>query len=260
MRTRRIGMTVDVITADMREVLPTLAADSFDCIFTDPPYGETSLSWDRWPVGWPALCRRVLKPSGSMWVFGSMRMFMERAAEFAGWRMSQDVVWEKHNGAGFANDRFRRVHEMAVHFYRDDAAWADVFLASQFTQDATARVIRHKERPAHWKGARGANNYETQDGGPRLMRSVIYARSSHGHAVHPTQKPVSIVSPLLAYACPVGGSVLDCFAGSGTTGLVASQLGINATLIEAREDYATIARSCVVGGPLFVQEAACATS
>ena len=58
---------VTILQGDVRDVLATLPDASFDCIVTDPPYGETSLAWDRWPEGWPGLLRRVLKSSGSMW-------------------------------------------------------------------------------------------------------------------------------------------------------------------------------------------------
>jgi len=116
-------MSVQIILGDMREKLADLADESVDLVMADPPYGETSLVWDKRVAGWPALVRRVLKPTGSMWVFGSLRLFMETAAEFVGWKMSQDVIWEKHNGTGLFNDRFRRVHEVAAHFYRDDVPW-----------------------------------------------------------------------------------------------------------------------------------------
>ena len=74
------------------------------------------------------------------------------------------------------------------------------------------------------------------------MRSVIYAKSEHGRAIHPTQKPIEIVEPLVRYACPPAGTVLDPFAGSGTTGVVATRLGRNAILIELNPDYAEMAR------------------
>lgn len=234
---------IDVIHGDCTEVLADFPSASFDCILTDPPYGETSLQWDRWVHGWPSLVRRLLKPTGSMWCFGSQRMFWDHRDEFEGWKLSHDVIWEKHNGTGLFNDRFRRVHEIAMHFYRDDVPWGDVFKAPQFTNDARARTVRKKGRPAQWIGATGETVYRSEDGGPRLMRSVIYARSEHGRAEHPTQKPIAIVEPLLLYACPPGGRVLDLFAGSGTTGVVAARHGMDATLIEGREDYAQIIRS-----------------
>jgi site-specific DNA-methyltransferase (adenine-specific) len=87
-----------------------------------------------------------------------------------------------------------------------------------------------------------AQAYVSEDGGPRLMRSVIYCRNEHGRAEHPTQKPVGIVKPLLLYSCPPSGIVLDCFAGSGTTGVVASEHGRSAILIEGKPKYAAVAR------------------
>lgn len=245
-------MAVSILIGDMRERLLELQDEAFDLILTDPPYGETSLGWDRRVPGWPSLVRRLLKPSGSMWVFGSMRMFLETADDFAGWKLAQDIVWEKHNGTGLFNDRFRRVHEIACHFYRDDAPWSGVYREPQFTNDVTARTVRKKGLPAQWIGAKGETIYRSEDGGPRLMRSVIFCRSEHGRALHPTQKPIGIVEPLLLYSCPEGGQVLDPFAGSGTTGLAARRHRRNATLIEAKPDYADIIRARMEDdAPLF---------
>ena len=247
-------MSVEILQGDARYLLGDFPPDHFDCVVTDPPYGETSLKWDRWPDGWPSAVRRVVKPTGSMWVFGSFRMFQERRDEFEGWRISHEVVWEKHNGTGLFNDRFRRVHELAVHFYRADARWSDVFKCPQFTNDVRALVVRKKGRPAQWIGATGETVYRSEDGGPRLMRSVLQVRSMHGKAVHPTQKPVEVVDPLVRYACPAGGRILDPFAGSGTTAIVAKEIGADATLIELNPEYVAIARLRIESdAPLLAQ-------
>ncbi|GAN88305.1 site-specific DNA-methyltransferase [Komagataeibacter intermedius] len=91
----------------------------FDLIISDPPYGETSLAWDRHVRGWSPLAAKALKPHGSLWVFGSLRSFMATAPDFraAGLRHAQEIVWEKQNGSIFHADRFRRVHELLVQFY-----------------------------------------------------------------------------------------------------------------------------------------------
>lgn len=238
-------MGVQVIEGDMREALGQIPDASVDAIITDPPYGETSLPWDRRVPGWQKLVQRVLKPSGSMWVFGSLRLFMETATEFEGWKMSRDVIWKKHNGTGLFNDRFRRVHEIAAHFYLASSKWADVYKAPQYTNDARARVVRKKGRPAQWIGATGETVYRSEDGGPRLMLSVLEVRSEHGRAEHPTQKPILLLDPLLAYCCPEGGVVLDPFAGSGSTGLTASIKGRHAILIEHKPEYAAVAQNRV---------------
>jgi site-specific DNA-methyltransferase (adenine-specific) len=245
-------MTVTTLHGDMRERLRDVPDGSIDLILTDPPYGETSLAWDKRVAGWPALVLPKLKPTGSMWVFGSFRMFTETWADFVGWQNSQEVIWEKHNGTGLFNDRFRRVHEIAAHFYPASSKWADVYRAPQFTNDATARTVRKKGRPAQWIGATGETTYRSEDGGPRLMRSVIFARSEHGRADHPTQKPIEIVEPLMLYGAPPGGTVLDPFAGSGTTGLVARRHGRCAVLIEGNPQFWPVIDARLLGdAPLF---------
>ncbi|WP_217181425.1 site-specific DNA-methyltransferase [Streptomyces sp. AC495_CC817] len=207
-----------------------------DAIITDPPYGETNLEWDRWPKGWPEQASRL---ADAMWCFGSMRMFLDRRAEFNDWQFSQEIVWEKHNGSSLANDRFRRVHELATLWYQGD--WANIRHQTPTTPDATPRTVRRKAKPAQHQGERGPSHYVSQDGGPRLMRSVQYVRSTHGHAIHPTQKPEGIVAPLIEYSVPRGGLVLDLFAGSATTAAVARQMGRRCIAFEAREDYARAA-------------------
>jgi site-specific DNA-methyltransferase (adenine-specific) len=183
-----------------------------------------------------------------------MRFFMElmRTGESCRWSHAQEIVWEKHNGSGFHADRFKRVHELAVQFYRGE--WAEIFKAPVMTPDATARTVRRKQRPPHM-GIIGDGPYRSEDGGPRLMRSVIYARSCHGEAEHPTQKPTAIISPLLQYSVPPGGSVADPFAGSGSTLVAAKLAGCRAIGIEIDEACCEIAARRLSQGVLELQEA-----
>lgn len=216
---------VKLYHADCADVLPFLAP--VDCVITDPPYGDTSLPWDVFTDSWVNLL-----PADQFWVFGSLRYLLR--ADFTGWKLAQDIVWEKHNGTGMANDRFRRVHEIAAHFYRGE--WKDIYHQPVYTPDATPRSVRRKKRPAHW-GEIGEGVYESQDGGPRLQRSVIYARSCHGNAIHPTQKPVEILRNLIEFSCPPGGTVLDPFMGSGSTGEATRELGRQFIGIERDPGY-----------------------
>jgi site-specific DNA-methyltransferase (adenine-specific) len=231
---------VTLYHGDCREVLAMLEPQSVDVVVADPPYGETSLVWDSTVDGWPRLVEPLLSGSGSLWCFGSLRSFMAQADEFDGWKFAQDIIWEKHNGSIFHADRFRRVHECVAQFYPKRTAWADVHKFVQTTPDATKRTVRRKERPTH-AGEIADSTYTSHDGGPRLMRSVLQVRSCHGYAVHPTQKPLGILTPLIEYSSPVGGLVLDPFAGSGSTLLAAKLLGRRAIGIERREDYCQMA-------------------
>ncbi len=227
----------DMVTlyhGDCRELLPALAP-TVDCVVADPPYGETSLPWDRWPDGWPTVVASVTR---SMWCFGSLRMFLERRDEFTGWRLSQDVVWRKANGSSFAADRFKRVHETAAHWYR--GGWADLYRSPQRETggDGHRNVPLHKGNKTRHTGKVGDTVYT--DDGTRLVQSVIAVRNLHHRSLHPTEKPLGILDPLISYACPADGTVLDPFAGSGSTLVAARDSGRRAIGVEADERYCEI--------------------
>lgn len=231
--------TVTLYHGDMREVLPALGLQ-VDCVATDPPYGETGLAWDRWPGGWPEVVAPV---ASSMWCFGTLRMFAAHWVEFAAWRLSQDVVWRKHAGSRPANDRFVRVHEQVTHWYR--GPWGDIYReVPRRSHHGPAKNWRPRraaqaERSEHTGkyGPRGGY----QDDGTRLMTSVLEADHRCQKALHPTEKPIGVLHPLIEYACPPGGTVLDPFAGSGATAEAARLSGRRAVLVEADERYCEVA-------------------
>lgn len=228
--------TCALYLGDMREILPALGVQA-DCIIADPPYGETSLAWDRWPAGWLDVATTVAR---SMWCFGSLRMYLEHAGEFkaARWTLSQDVIWEKANGTGFADDRFKRVHEQVTHWYR--GKWHEIRHATPRTgytgPDKHARA--RSSRPPH-TGEIGAHYYY-EDDGTRLARSVLYAKSVRG-GLHRTEKPPGILRPLIEYACKPGGLVIDCFTGSGSVLDTARLSGRRAVGFELHEPHAEAA-------------------
>lgn len=174
-----------------------------------------------------------------------MRFFMDHGARFkvAGLRYAQDVVWEKHNGSGFHADRFKRVHEHITQFYLASAPWAGVFNEVQTTPDAVARSVRRKKgRPAHMGNIDQAP-YHSEDGGPLIMRSVLYMRSTHGRAIHPTEKPDALLEVLVRTSCPPGGLVGDMFAGSGAGAEAAMRAGRRYVGCEIDHDMAAKANT-----------------
>ena len=231
-----------ILTSDCRELMPSHGP--FDMILADPPYGETSLAWDRRVEGWIALARAALKPTGSIWAFGSLRSFVATAQRFAdvGLRLAQEIVWEKQNGTGFHANRFKRVHELAVQCYPGEAAWRDIYNDVQTTPDAAARTVHRKQRPPH-TGHIDAGHYVSHDGGPRLMRSVIYMRNAHGRAIHPTETPSALPEILIRTSCPEGDLFGDFFAGSGAAGEACRLSGRRHLGCEIDPDMAAKARA-----------------
>ena len=225
---------IELRHGDWREAIGSELAGQCDLIIADPPYGQTSLKWDKWMEGWPTHVVAMAKASASLWCFGSLKVFMQHSSEFAEWKFAQDLVWRKQNGSGFHRDRFKRVHEQIVHFYR--GKWRDVYNDVPVTIDSTARAVRRKHRPPHMGGI-ASSTYTSIDGGPRLQRSVLEVRNCHGYAIHPTQKPVELATMLIQCSCPPDGMVFVPFAGSGTDLLVARMLGVRAIGYEVDERY-----------------------
>ena len=218
---------------DALKILPEVAR--VDVMIADPPHGTTSLEWDKAQYNFQASVN-----ANQMWCFGPLRYWLAAAEQFSanGWKLAQEIIWEKHNGSSFHADRFNRVHEIIVHWYR--GAWSGIYKHVPTTLDAIAKTTRRKKRPPHM-GEIAAANYVSHDGGPRLMRSVIRVRSCHGYAMHPAQKPIGIVVPLIEMSCPKAGVILDPFVGSGTTLRAAKDLGRRAIGIEIEEKYCGIA-------------------
>jgi site-specific DNA-methyltransferase (adenine-specific) len=238
--------TVQLYLGDCRKVLPALALTA-DLIVADPPYAETSLAWDRWPDGWLQTCMPV---ASSMWCFGSMRMFLERRDEFASWKLSQDIIWRKQVAAGSASDRFRRCHEIATHWYR--GPWAGVHHVAQRTthHGRNQGEVHRPAKPAEWEGARGAVTWS--DNGTRLLQTVLDVPNMWKRNIHPTEKPVGILTPLIEYACPPGGQIIDPFAGSGSALEAARLSGRRAIGIERHEPYIEKAAQRLAQAPLEI--------
>lgn len=242
-----------IITGDVRAVLPTLEAASFDLAIADPAYGETSLKWDKRVAGWPALVRPLLKPHGSLWCFGSLRSLLETHEDFDGWKLAQDLVWEKQNGSGFSSaaGRFVRVHEIAAHYYPADIEWGEVYQDPQKVPGKArpGARIRARGKTPH-QGAIGVVGYDYTD--ERFARSVIFEPNCHGRAIHPTEKPLGIQQTIVRYSCPPGGNVLALFAGSGSTLVAARREGRDSLGIEIDPGMADKARTRLAEDePLF---------
>lgn len=217
-------MTIRVTPGDCRTDLQQHGP--FDMLLADPPYGDTALAWDKHCQGWIEVAASLLKPTGSLWVFGSMRFFQDMGSSIkdAGWKLAQDIIWEKQNGSGFAVDRFKRVHEHAVQFYLASSPWASVYNEVQrVSYSGPDKHTRARRSRTPHTGSIGAHEYV--DDGTRMMRSVIPIKNLHGRAIHPTEKPVDLLEILIRTSCPPSGIVGDLFAGSGAAGEAAMRAG-----------------------------------
>jgi len=92
------GKMWELFNGDCLHVMRGMAAESFDSIVTDPPYGLSFMGkdWDRGVPGSPFWVEalRVAKPGAHLLAFGGTRMFhrLACAIEDAGWEIRDCVM------------------------------------------------------------------------------------------------------------------------------------------------------------------------
>ncbi|AAM37486.1 site-specific DNA-methyltransferase [Xanthomonas citri pv. citri] len=227
-------MKNQLLQGDALTILPTLEANSFDALITDPPYASGGLtaaararppstkycrdgghadfvgderdqrSHLKWMHLWLSECARVLKDGAPVLLFTDWRQLTltTDALQIAGFTWRGITVWDKTEGVRPQLGRFRNQAEYIV--------WGS---KGNMPLDRRAPVL------------------------PGVIRESVRKADKH----HLTGKPTELMRQLVRI-CEAGGRVLDPFAGSGTT-LVAAQLeGFEAVGIEMTDQYATVTR------------------
>ena len=243
----------EVITGDMRDVLPTIDAGSVRMIWTDPPYGHGNQDGDlqaaRVRDGVAGARKRQVQPiandSGPEFDV-LMRAFFDEAARilspdccccccccmggggptvtFA--RMSleidqrlaffQAIVWDKTARGPGMGWRFRRDYEFVIVSHRKGG-----------------RLSWNDDHPAMSNVMRDAPVTERQ---------------------HPNEKPVSLVRRFILAHTQPGDLVVDPFCGSGSTGVACVETGRDFIGIELDHAHAATARRRIADAlPLFAQ-------
>jgi DNA modification methylase len=181
-----------------------------------------------------------------------------------GWYLRQDIIWSKPNPMPESvTDRCTKAHEYlfllskSARYYYDAKAISE---PSEYAGDQ-AGICRGTKRRAYSMGRMpsgnevlGSNWIQPETRNKRSVWEITTAPFSEAHFA---TFPPALVEPCVLAGCPVGGTVLDPFAGAGTTGLVADRLGRNAILIELNPEYAAMAHRRIVNdAPLFAEVAA----
>ncbi len=115
--------------ADARDLLGSLADASVDLVIADPPYAIGKAAWDvfpsleayvEWCDAWLAEVRRVLRPTGSAYVFGFSEILAEiKARSHRRFDACKWLVWHYKNKANLGRD-WGRSHESILHLRRHD--------------------------------------------------------------------------------------------------------------------------------------------
>ena len=240
-----------ILVGDSIAELGTLASQSVDLVFADPPYNlqlardllrpnNTVVdgvddawdkflnfeAYDRFTRAWLAECRRVLRPNGAIWVIGSYHNIFRLGAALQdlGFWVQNDVIWRKVNPMpNFRGKRFTNAHETLIWAGRDRKSRVT------FNYDAMKGGNDDVQMRSDWL-------FPNCSGPERL-------RDDGGRKAHPTQKPEALLHRILLASTNPGDVVLDPFFGTGTTGAVAKRLGRRWIGIERDTDYVAAAEA-----------------
>lgn len=238
-----------IVCGNSFRILTALPEAAFDLLFADPPYNLTKKfgserftqspndEYEAWLDSWLRLCVPLLKPTASVYICGDWRS--SGAIERVGMKyftVRNRITWEREKGRG-AKANWKNASEDIWFFTVSD----------QFTFHLDAvkqrrRVIapyRERGQPKDWDETSTGNYRDTHPSNLWTDISVPFW-SMPENTVHPTQKPEKLLAKIILASTNEADVVLDPFAGSGTTAVVAKKLGRNFVAVESDEEYCLI--------------------
>lgn len=247
---------IELHCGDCLEILPTLERGSIDCVVTSPPYAEQRKGlydgvpehlYPEWTVRWMDTLRPALRPQASVLINirehvkdGQISDYVLRtrlALREAGWIECDELIWIKPDSPPVGHvGRPRRSWERVLWFSQSTHAWCDP-KANGKTGSAFGAL-----------SGRGLAQWQHAGNGPMTVdisrcKDVIDCRvGSNENGGHPAAYPIELASWMIKLVCPEGGTVLEPFAGSGTTAIAAHKLGRNCVAIEKDSEYFAIAQ------------------
>jgi site-specific DNA-methyltransferase (adenine-specific) len=279
--TRTPDPTLDIYLGDNLEVVRSFPSESFDLIYLDPPFntGKTQARHQLRTVRDSSGDRTGFKGRRYQTLRVGTRAFADTFDDFLEFlepRLEEAYRLLRPQGSFFLHIDYREVH------------YAKVLLDSIFGRDSFLNEIvwaydygaRSKSRwPAKHDNilwyAKDPNNYtfgyEEMDRIPYLAPGLVTPeKAARGktptdvwwHTIvsptgrektgYPTQKPLGILNRIIRVHSDPGDTVLDFFAGSGTTGEAAIRNGRSAVLVDCSEEAVTVmARRLAFARPRF---------
>ena len=225
---------------DCLELMQQIPDGSVDMILCDPPYKQTRNEWDK-VIDLDAMWlqyRRVIKKTGAIVIFAD-GMFLADLMQSSRKMWRYNLVWDKQLTTGFlnANRQPLRRHESICVFYQNQP---------------TYNPQKVKGKMNHSKKTTGTDKcygrYNVVDNSEKLgdmkhpTSIVTYAKPHPSVAVHPTQKPVSLLEYLIRTYTNEGDTVLDNCMGSGSTGVACVNTGRRFIGMELDAGYFEIAK------------------
>jgi DNA modification methylase len=180
------------------------------------------------------------------------------ALQADGWYLRSDIIWHKPNPMPESvTDRPTKAHEYLFLLTKSERYWYDAAAVRENRQTAGNRYVgaRYKGRVGGHGTSGSLQRYEASGLQPsategRNRRTVWNIATKPYAGAHFATFPPALIEPCILAGCSAGGTVLDPFAGAGTTALVAQKHGRNSIGIELNPEYVRMAKARVAAGKL----------
>lgn len=222
------------------EWLTSVDSESVDLIFADPPYNIKKADWDNfesqekyieWSLIWIKEASRILKDTGSLYICGFSEILADLkhpASKY--FDTCRWLIWHYKNKANLGND-WGRSHESIIHLRKKNHR----IIIDDVRIPYGAHTLKYPSHPQALTSAYGKNgngkkraNWIPNPKGakPKDVFDIPTTCNGMGETTpHPTQKPEELVRKFVLASSQEGDVVVDPFSGSGTTVVVAEQLG-----------------------------------
>jgi site-specific DNA-methyltransferase (adenine-specific) len=228
-------------------ILQQIPENSIDMVFADPPYmlsnggftvhagkmvSVNKGDWDKskgvkedfdFHVKWIEAVRRVLKPSGTIWISGTYHSIYQCgfALQVAGFHVLNDIAWFKPNASPNLSCRFFTASHETIIWARKDKKAKHIFNYDLMKNGVWPEDALKKP------GLQMRSVWSI--GTPKPVEKKF--------GKHPTQKPEDLLKRIILASTNKGDTVLDPFAGSSTTGIASHLFGRNFIGIDLEKKY-----------------------
>ena len=251
-----ITMINKVSTSDCFRYLRKLENECVDLAVIDPPYNLKKATWDtfkseeeflEFTFRWMTEIIRILKPTGSFYIFNTpyncahfLTFLVDQGLQFRNW-----ITWDKRDGFTSTKKKYNGGQETILFFTKTDSY---TFNADDIRVPYESKKrIKHAETKGILKD--GERWYPNPAG--KLCGEVWHISSErHKNKVdgkvvkmaHLTPKPSEMIERIIKASSNTNDIVLDCFAGSGTTAVVAKQLNRSFLCCDSNKTYVALTR------------------
>ena len=227
-----------------------------DLVVIDPPYNMIKASWDAFgsekeffdfTFSWIDALIPKIKENGSLYIFNTpynsafiLGHLVTKGLNFQNW-----ITWDKRDGFGGARKRFSNGQETIVFCTKG--------LRHTFNYDDVRVPYESQERIEHAKKKGILKNGRRWYPNPKgKLCGEVWHISSERHKnkingkvqkmAHPTPKPLELLERIIMASSNEGDTVLDCFAGIGTTAMAAKRLNRNFLCCDTEKEFVEAAR------------------